>query len=1226
MTGSGASISACPPADVLEAIARGSTCDAAVAAHVAACPVCRVSVEEARRNNQFLSGIAGDLLDMQLSGIEPATHAPPLSEGPGARIGPYKLLQLIGEGGFGSVFMAEQVHPVVRRVAVKIIKLGMDTKQVIARFEAERQALAMMEHLNIARVLDAGSTETGRPYFVMELVRGVPITEYCDAASLSTDERLSLFLPVCQAVQHAHQKGIIHRDLKPSNVLVTMHDGVPVPKVIDFGIAKATNARLTEKTLFTEHRQLVGTLEYMSPEQAEMSGLDIDTRSDIYSLGVLLYEIMVGCTPFDGRTLRQKGYAEIQRIIREDDPPKPSTRLATTGAAQLEIARRRRAQPEALRRQLSGEIDWIVMKCLEKNRMLRYDSATALAEDLHRHRTNLPVRAGPHTSAYLLRKFVRRHQGRVLAASAVLAALVLGLAGTLAMWRLATIEATNARAAETEQRKLAVSESAARRLADAKTAEAEDSKRAAEVRRKEADYSAYIANLFAADASLSMNEPARVRARLDACLPSLRGWEWRWLDATADRSLAVLSHEGMVESAVVSPLGDRIVSASTAGTAKVWDTASGAVLAVLHGHESGVQYAAFSPSGDRVATASTDRTARVWDAATGAQLAVLCGHTAWVQSSVFSPFGDRIATASYDKTARVWDARTGQELAVMSGHEERVQSVAFSPLGDRIVTAAFDRTARVWDARSGKQLAALIGHDGPVQSAAFDALGDRVVTASVDGTVRVWDADTGRVLVVCHGHGGQVGSVAFGPSGDRILAAVWDNTARVWDASTGAELVVLRGHHDQVYSAAFSPAGDRVVTASKDDTARVWDATTGAELGVLRGHQDEVLSAAFSPSGNRIVTASRDRTMRVWDANDSKTRGTLLRHRARVQSAAFSPSGDALVTASDDRTVRIWDSITGSQLAVLRGHDDRVLSAAFSPSGDRLVTASADHSARVWDPDSRLQLHVLRGHSGWVHSAAFNPSGDRIVTASHDKTARVWNAGTGREMAALNGHEGPVRSAAFNSLGDRIVTASYDKTARVWDADTCQQNLVLRGHGARVQSAAFSPAGDRIVTASDDTTVRVWDSRTGNELMVLRGHGQAVRSALFCPSGDRILSVGNDNTARVWDADSGAELAVLRGHESWVVSAAWSCSGDRLVTAAYDSTARVWDAMPYRERFPVIALSRIAETKIEALVREGLANGRPLDEMARRMVTDPSFSPEERRAVRAEFCAIEERE
>src|SRR5687767_4766022 len=304
---------------------------------------------------------------------------------PQRQIGPYKLLQVIGEGGFGTVYMAEQETPVRRRVALKVIKLGMDTRQVVVRFEAERQALAIMDHPNIARVFDAGATDAGRPYFVMELVRGDPITKYCDANRLTPRQRLELFVPVCQAVQHAHQKGVIHRDIKPSNVLVTLHDGKPVPKVIDFGIAKATQSKLTEKTLFTEFRQMIGTPEYMSPEQAEMSGLDIDTRSDIYSLGVLLYELLTGTTPFEGQDLRSKAYAEMQRIIREYEPPRPSTRLATLGDRLTTAAGNPAPDSRRLNALVKGELDWFVMRSLEKARTRRYETANGLALDVRRH-------------------------------------------------------------------------------------------------------------------------------------------------------------------------------------------------------------------------------------------------------------------------------------------------------------------------------------------------------------------------------------------------------------------------------------------------------------------------------------------------------------------------------------------------------------------------------------------------------------------------------------------------------------------------------------------------------------------------------------------------------------------------------------------------------------------------------------------------------------------------
>ena len=364
----------------------------------------------------------------------PSTDPPmvvPLTEKAGDHINRYKLLQEIGEGGCGTVYMAEQEQPVRRRVALKVIKLGMDTKQVIARFEAERQALALMDHPNIAKVLDAGATDTGRPFFVMELVRGVPITEYCDQNNLSTLQRLDLFTPVCKAIQHAHQKGIIHRDIKPSNILVTLHDGVPVPKVIDFGIAKAIDQPLTEKTLFTRFEQFMGTPAYMSPEQAEMSGLDVDTRSDIYSLGVLLYELLTGKTPFDSKELAKSGVDAMRKTIREQEPVRPSTKVATLQGEERTItARRRSTDSSKLLHQLKGDLDWIVMKCLEKDRTRRYDTANGLALDVQRYLDNEPVAARPPSTVYRFQKAFRRHKLVFAAGGAVFAVLILGIIGT----------------------------------------------------------------------------------------------------------------------------------------------------------------------------------------------------------------------------------------------------------------------------------------------------------------------------------------------------------------------------------------------------------------------------------------------------------------------------------------------------------------------------------------------------------------------------------------------------------------------------------------------------------------------------------------------------------------------------------------------------------------------------------------------------------------------------
>jgi len=1042
---------------------------------------------------------------------ESRTHliSAPLDEGSGTIIGRYKLLQQIGEGGMGVVYMAEQEEPVRRRVALKIIKLGMDTKSVIARFEAERQALALMDHPNIAKVFDGGATGAGRPYFVMELVRGVKITEYCDEARLSTRERLALFIQVCQAIQHAHQKGIIHRDIKPSNILVTLNDGVVVPKVIDFGIAKATEGRLTDKSLFTRFEALLGTPAYMSPEQALMTSLDIDTRSDIYSLGVLLYELLAGSTPFDEKELLASGIDAMRQTIREKEPVRPSTRFATLMAEELTTtAKRRSADSSKLLHQLQGDLDWIVMKCLEKDRTRRYETANGLVADLKRHLNDEPVVARPPSKAYRLQKTFRRNKLVFAAASAVTLALVAGLA--FSTWAF-------------------LSEAAQRRTADEQRANAVRAQQAEETEHRRADAETmiaqrhfYVANLNLAQQAWEKNNIVRLRQLLveTQTAPDL-GFEWfYWQRQTHLALKTIRGHSKAVFSVAYSPDGQRLVSGSFDGTAKIWDLASGRELVTLKGHSAEIRSVAYSPDGRRIVTGSYDHTARVWDAGSGRELCKLEGHRAQVLFASFSRDGQRIVTGSHDFTAKVWSVAGGQELLTLEGHTALVWWVEFSPDGQRIVTGSFDQTAKVWDAASGQELLILKGHTHTVRSVAFSPDGRRIATGSLDCTARVWDAASGRELRLLKGHTKTVPSVVFSPDGQQIATAGMDQTIKLWEVARERESVKFRGHTQAVYAVAFSPDSRRIVTGSWDKTAKVWEVASGRETLTLNGHELGVLSVAFSPDGHRIVTGGWDQTARVWDAATGGPIVVLRGHDASIWSVAFSPEGRRIVTGGYDQTARVWDAATGGLMLTLRGHHARIWSVAFSPDGQRIVTASDDQTAKVWDAATGRELLTLKGHSARVWSAAFSPDGRRIVTGSGDHTAKVWEAAIGQEMVPLEGHVDQVRSVAFSPDGRRIVTGGADQTVRVWEATTGRELLTLKGHEARVCSVAFSPDGQRIVSGSEDQTAGIWKAAQAEEVAAWTEEERAAAEHLTTMLHERKVEQESQRIARA--ADEGA--------------------------------------------------------------------------------------------------------
>ncbi len=743
--------------------------------------------------------------------------------------GRYKLIEQIGDGGMGTVWMAEQREPVKRLVAVKLIKPGMDSSAVLARFEAERQALALMDHPNIAKVLDGGTMDDGRPYFVMELVKGLPLTEYCDTRRLSVNDRLNLFIQICAAVQHAHQKAVIHRDLKPSNVLVTEHDGRPVPKVIDFGLAKALNASnmLTERTLHTAYGTVVGTPLYMAPEQVGINAMDVDTRTDIYSLGVILYELLAGSTPLEKARFKEAAWEEVKRLIRDEEPPKPSTRLS--GSIGLpSLAACRQSEPAQLSRLVRGELDWIVMKALEKDRSRRYETANGFAMDVQRFLAGEPVQAVPPSVSYKFRKFVRKNRAPVAVACLVGISLLGGIAGTT--WGL--IRAVQGRREALQAREEAAERAESERIASQQASLSEE----------RAQQTAYAARMALAGSDWQNGNVGRIRATLaeTESYPD-RGFEWYyWQRMCRLESLTYQGHTNRVHAVAFSPDGRRIASGAGYGhigdAIRVFDADTGRELLEMRGHKAHVSTIAYSPDGKRIASGSHDNKVKIWDANTG-QLLVECNPGDWVYSVVFSPDGKRIASRAHKGSAsvQIWDVETGRELRKFDS-DWNTESVAFSPDGRHIVTGTRHGGLVVWDVETerpvGTSFASFpdaVGKESDkdqryyVYAVAYTADGQRIF-GKMGRRLIVWDAKSGAILQNAHQVSAEFDGFAISPDSKSIAGAT-NRIVKVWDLKTGNEQFSFKGHEQDVSCIAFSPdpASSRIVSGSGDGTAKVWE-------------------------------------------------------------------------------------------------------------------------------------------------------------------------------------------------------------------------------------------------------------------------------------------------------------------------------------------------------------------------------------------------------------------
>jgi WD40 repeat protein len=989
----------------------------------------------------------------------------PAADRPLPAVPGYELLGELGRGGMGVVYKARQTG-LDRVVALKMILAGSHADHAqLQRFRAEARTVARLHHPNIVQIYEVGE-QAGLPFLALEFIEEGSLDKKMAGVPRSPREAAEVVRTLARAVQHAHEQGVVHRDLKPANVLVGQGG---VLKIGDFGLAKKV-----DQTGQTVSGTIIGTPEYMAPEQAAGRVHDVGPWSDVYALGVILYELLTGRPPFRADSLA----GTLQQVI---------------GAEPV--------SPRTFAPRLPRDLETICLKCLEKEPRQRYPGAAGLADDLELFLAHRPIAARPVGFLARAWRWTRRNPVVAALASGVAALVVVALAVSLVaafQYRARAEEETQARVAQERQ--------------------------------------LYANRIAVAERELTLNQDVGLASTLlEKCPEHLRGWEWDYLMRLRDGPRPPLAgHDGGLWDAVFSPDGRRIATASIDGTAKVWDAATGRCLLTFTGHalpklplapappRVPVTCIAWSPDGRSIATGSlfpnpldlrrSVGVVKVWDPDTGKVSVTFDKQVGHVDCLTFSPDGRHVASGSVneDKTFAVWDAHTGEVVHVFGGNASHVHRLRYSPDGRLLLAGCTDGTVKVWDAATFAEVRTFEAHPAPVYDLAFSPDGGRFASAGFDGTVKVWQTATGEEKLTLRGHMGAAMGVAFSPDGRRLATSGYDKTVRLWDAATGEEKLTLRGHTDSVCSVAFSPNGRRLVSASFDREARVWDASpveerTSPALFTLAGHTDRVNAVAFCPDGTVLASAGYDTTVRLWDGHTGAPVRTLEGHKASIWHLAFSPDGTRLASASWDRTVKVWDVATGRVVLTFTGHATPVHGVCFSPDGRRVASASWDGQLKVWDAATGAETAAPAGHLFPAMAVAWSPDGKRLASASGDRTVKVWEADGGRELLTLRGHDALVHAVAWSPDGDRLASASWDHTARVWDAKTGKEVLTLRGHTDRVQSVEFSRDGTRLATASEDKTVRVWDAE-GKEVRPACLHRGVVWSVAFSPDGGRVAA------------------------------------------------------------------------------------------------------------------------